>query len=151
LLLATACSLGCAHTTVSSESTQIRQVAWQADLDEYQEVVLSVVRVYDSEGGEVLSTHDDLRLQVRPKPSLQYERLLKSVELGSGSLAGELQYRDMEIRADDSRRRIWFVDVATEHVVATLDRDTLVTTGPDEESPSWATVDGGVLLDAGDQ
>jgi hypothetical protein len=136
---------------MSSESTQIRQVAWQAEIDEYQEVVLSVVRVYDSEGGEVLNTHDDLRLQVRPKPSLQYERLLKSVEIGSGSPAGELQYRDIEIRADDSRRRIWFVDAAAERVVATLDRDTHVTTGPDDESPSWATIDGGVLLDVGGQ
>ena len=149
VLVVTVCSLGCAHT-MSSESTRIRQVAWQAELDEYQEVVLSVSRIYDSEDGETIGTHEDLMLEVRPRPSLQYESLLKSVELRSGSQAGELRYEDIEVRADDSRRRVWFIDVEAQQVIATLDRDTLITTGPDDEAPSWATVDGGVLLKAGE-
>jgi hypothetical protein len=135
---------------MSSESTQIRQAAWQADLDEYQEIVLSVVYVSDSEGGEVLSTHEDLRIEVRPRASLQYESILKSVDLNPGTRAMELRFEDIEVRADDSRRRVWFVDVATQRVVATLDRDTRTATGPDDETPPWATVDGGVLLEAGD-
>ena len=147
-LAAAACSLGCAHT-MSSESTQVRQVAWQADLDEYQEVVLSVSRVYDSESGEVVGRHDDLVLEVRPRPSLHYDALLKSLELRSHGRTDELRYDDIEIRADESRRRVWFIEVSTQRVIATLDRDTRVTTGPDEAPPWWATPDGGVLLEPG--
>ena len=149
ILALTVCSLGCAHTT-SSESTRIRQAIWQAGLDEYQEILLSVSRVSDSENGEVLGTREELTLEVRPRPDLGYESLLKSIDLRPGARAGGLRYEDIEVRADDSRRRVWFVDVAAQRVIATLDRDTRVTTGPDDEAPSWATVDGGVLLGAGD-
>ena len=144
-----ACSLGCAHT-MSSESTRIRQASWRADLDEYQEILLSVTRVHDTEDGAAAGTHEELTLEVRPRPSLQFESLLKSVELKPGARAGKLRYEDIEVRADDSRRRVWFVDVAAGRVVATLDIDTRATTGPDDEPPPWATVDGGVLLGAED-
>jgi hypothetical protein len=135
---------------MSTESTRIRQASWQADLDEYQDVLLSVSRVHDSENGAVVGRYEELTLEVRPRPSLQFESLLKSVELKPGARARELRYEDIEVRADDSRRKVWFVDVGAQRVIATLDRDTRATTGPDDEPPSWATVDGGVLLGAGD-
>ena len=143
------CSLGCAHT-MSSESTRIRQVSWQADLDEYQEILLSVSRVHDTENGEAVGTYEELTLEVRPRPSLQFESLLESVELKPGVRARRLPYEEVEVRADDSRRRVWFVDVAAQRVIATLDRETRETTGPDDEPPPWATVEGGVLLGTGD-
>ena len=113
-------------------------------------VLLSVSRVHDSENGAVVGTYEELTLEIRPQSSLQFESLLKSVELKPGAHARELRYEDIEVRADDSRRKVWFVDVAAQRVIATLDRDTRATTGPDDEPPSWATVDGGVLLGAGD-
>ena len=143
----TVLSLGCAHT-ISSESTRIRQASWQADLDEYHEVLLFISRVQDSENGEATGTREELRLEVRPRQHLQFESLLKSVELRPGAPRGEFWFDDIEVRADESTRRVWFVDVAAQRVIATLDRDTRATTGPDDEPPSWATVDGGVVLRA---
>ena len=148
VLAATLCGLGCAHT-VTSESTRIRQAVWQAPLDECQEVLLSVSRVHDSENGESVGTYEQLTLELRPRRELEFEALLESVELSPGSRMGQLEYDDIEVRADKSRQRVWFVDVAERRVVATLDRDTRATTGPDDDPPPWATVDGGVLLRAG--
>ena len=147
VLALTVCSLGCAHT-MSSESTRIRQASWQADLDEYQEVLLSVSRVHNREDGAAAGTYEELTLEVRPRPDLQFERLLKSVELRPSGRTGVFPFEDIEVRADESGRRVWFVDVAAQRVIATLNRDTRVATGPDDEPPSWAAVDGGVLLQA---
>lgn len=147
VLALTVSILGCAPT-MSSEATRIRQASWKADLDEYQEILLCVSRVQDSENGVVAGTYEELTLEVRPRPALRFESLLKSVELRPGARAGGLRYKHIEVRADDSRRRVWFVDVAAGRIVGTLDRDTRATTGPDDEPPSWATVDGGVLLGA---
>lgn len=147
VLVLTVCGPGCAHT-MSTESTRIRQASWQADLDEYQEILLSISRVHDREDGTAAGTYDELTLEVRPQPSLQFESLLKSVELSSGARTGISPFGEIEVRTDESGRRVWFVDVAAQRVVATLDRDTRATTGPDDEPPAWAAVDGGVLLEA---
>ncbi len=92
--------VGCAHT-MSSESTQIREVSWQADVDEYQEVMLSVSQIVDSENGAAVGSREELTLEVRPRPDLQYESVLKSVELQSGTRArsNEFPFKSVEVRA----------------------------------------------------
>ncbi len=149
VIASVACCLGCAHT-MSSESTRIRQATWQADLDDYQEVRLSISRVHSHDEGEPARTYEQLTLEVRPRPHLQFESLLKSVELKPGAQRAQLEFDEIEVRADESRSRVWFVDGESGRVIATLDRGTGVTTGPDDEPPAWATVDGGVLLEEGE-
>lgn len=145
-LVSIVCSLGCAHK-MSSESTRIRQATWQATLDYCQEVRLSFYRVHNRHAGEPERTYDQLTLELRPRSHLQSESLLKSVELKPGVERGQFRFDDIEVRADESRRRVWFVDREAGRVIATLDRDTGSTTGPDDEPPAWATVNGGVLLE----
>ncbi|KPJ58952.1 MAG: hypothetical protein AMJ46_13035 [Latescibacteria bacterium DG_63] len=145
-LVSIVCSLGCAHT-MSSESTRIRQASWQATLDDCQEVRLSFHRVHDRSAGEPGRTYDQLTLELRPRSHLQSESLLKSIGLKPGVERGQFRFGDIEVRADESRRRVWFADREAGRVVATLDRDTGLTTGPDDEPPVWATVNGGVLLE----
>ena len=149
VIASVACSLGCAHT-MSSESTRIRQASWHADLDDYQEVRLSISRIHSRDDGAPARTFEQLTLEVRPRPHLQFESILKSVEFTPGVRRGQLGFDEIEVRADESRSRVWFVDRATGLIVATLDRDTGATTGPDDEPPSWAAVDGGILLEGGD-
>jgi hypothetical protein len=146
VMISTVCALGCAHT-MSSESTRIRQASWGAELDDCREVRLSLNRVFDKEDGEPDRAYEQLILEVRPRPHLEFESLLKSVELNPGGRGGETDFGELEVRADEERRKVWFVDRATGQVVATLDRDTEVTTGPDDETPAWATPDGGILLE----
>lgn len=140
------CGLGCAHT-VTSESTIIRQAGWRANVNECQEVLLSRGRVIDRREGEADRTYEVLRLELVPRAHLEFETVLEKIELGPTSRGGNFAYEELEVRAGESRRRIWFVDPSAERVVATLDMDTGVTTGPGDEPPAWATVDGGEVLD----
>jgi len=142
------CTVGCAHTA-SSETTRIRQADWQATLDDCQEVCLSIDRVRDDDPGGPTRTYEQLRLELRPKPQLQSESVLKRVELGPGVQGAQFRFEEIEVRADESRRRVWFVDGETGRVVATLDRDTGATTGPDDVPPPWAIVGGGIVLEVG--
>jgi hypothetical protein len=144
-LLSVVCTLGCTHTR-STEATTIRQASWHAVLDECQEVHLSFDRVHEHESGEPERSYEQLTLELRPRPHLRFERLLKSVEMKPGASEGQFRFDEIEVRADEARRRVWFVDRETRRVIATLDRDTGSTTGPDDEPPPWATVDGGVPL-----
>ncbi|MGA9117640.1 MAG: hypothetical protein WB626_12785 [Bacteroidota bacterium] len=139
---------GCAHTK-SSEATEIRESSWQAELDECREVRLSVIRGVERNDGEPERVYERLALEVRPRARLQFEKTLKSIELKPGVPEGQLRFDEIDVRADESRRRVWFVDRVTRRVVATLERDTGMTTGPDDGPPAWATPDGGVLLSGG--
>jgi hypothetical protein len=112
VIASVASSLGCAHT-MSSESTRIRQATWHADLDDYQEVRLSISRVHNRDDGAPARTFEQLTLEVRPRPHLQFESILKSVEFTPGARGGQLGFDEIEVRADESRSRVWFVDRAT--------------------------------------
>ncbi|MBN2566307.1 MAG: hypothetical protein JXB46_11410 [Candidatus Eisenbacteria bacterium] len=149
VVVSVACSLGCAHS-ISSEATTIRQATWQADLDDCREVRLSVNRVYEHERGEQARAYEQLTVELRPRSYLSFESVLKSIELAPGQQRGRLRFDGIEVRADESRSKVWFVDVGSGRVVTTLDRDTGVTTGPDDEPPAWAIADGGILLSGGE-
>ena len=137
--------LGCAHG-VSSESTRVRLVQWQANLDDCREVSLSVYQSTDNIEGQPERKSEELTLEVRPRKNLQFERVLKSVDDKSGDLAGQFNADEIEVRADETRNKVWFVDKRAGKVIATLDRETGKTTGPDDQPPDWATLDGGKPL-----
>jgi hypothetical protein len=136
--------LGCAHG-VTSESTKVRLVQWQADLDDCREVSLSVYQSQDKTEGQPEREYEELTLEVRPRKHLQFNRVLKREEK-SGDLAGQFNVDEIEVRADESRQKVWFVDKRAKRAIATLDRDTGKTTGPDDQPPPWAALDGGILL-----
>jgi hypothetical protein len=138
---------GCAHT-MHTESTEIRQAVWQANLDDCRDVCLSVVRVHAHDEGEPERAYEKLTLEVRPRESLHFESMLKSVELRSGAGSRQFDFDEIHVRADESRSRVWFIDSGSGRVIATLDAETGVTTGPGEEPPAWATADAGDLLRA---
>ena len=137
--------LGCAQGT-SSESTKVRLMQWQADLDDCREVSLSVYQSTDKTEGQPERKSEELTLEVLPRKNLQFERVLKSVDEKSGDLAGQFNVDEIEVRADESRQKVWFVDKRAKRVIATLDRATGNTTGPDDQPPPWATPEGGILL-----
>lgn len=137
---------GCAHVPYGT-ATRWRQETWRADLDDCREVSLSLDRVREGVEGKPNRKYEQLTLQVRPRRHLQFKRAVKTVDLKPGVPRGQLKFEDVEVRADPERRRVWFVDRTAGRVIATLDRLTGATTGPDDESPLWATPDGGVLLE----
>jgi len=137
--------LGCAHG-VASESTKVRLLQWQADLDDCREVSLSVYQSTDNIEGQPESKSEELTLEVRPRRHLEFKVVLKSVDAKAGDLAGQFNADEIEVRADESRRKVWFVDKRAKRVIATLDRESGQTTGPDDQPPPWATPDGGTPI-----
>jgi len=137
---------GCAHG-VSSESTKVRLVQWQADLDDCREVSLSVYQSTDKTGDQPVLKSEELILEVRPRKNLVFKRVLKSVDEKAGDLAGQFNADEIEVRVDETRKKVWFVDRRAGKVIATLDRESGSTTGPDDEPPAWATPEGGTPLD----
>jgi hypothetical protein len=140
-------SQGCSQSTIYTSSTRVRQETWRANLDECRQVRLSCDLVRDRLTGEPDRKYEQLRLEVAPREHLSFRRTLKKIELKFGVPRGQLRFQDVEVRADQERRRVWFVDGDTKRIIATLDRETGATTGPDDDPPDWATPDGGAPLE----
>jgi len=132
---------------MSSESTRIREAIWSAPLDECQEVRLCSYWVQDRDEGGTGAAREELVLELRPLRELEFESVLRSTELKPGVRRVQAGFGELEVRCDASRRHVWFVDREAGRVVASLDRDTGVTTGPGDAAPAWASVDGGILLE----
>ncbi len=59
----------------------------------------------------------------------------------------QFKFGQLEARSDSARDKVWIVDRDASRVVATLDCGTGATTGPDDQPPAWAAVDGGARLE----
>jgi hypothetical protein len=139
-------SAGCA--TPETSSTRIRmQTLSSAGLDSCREIQLTRDRVLDRESGQPEREYEVLRIVVKPREHLNFERTVKQVELKYGLPRRPCHYENVEARSDESHQRIWFVQRDTGKIVATVDLATDATTGPDDEPPAWATPDGGRRLE----
>ena len=137
---------GCS-SSYSTECTAMIRATCHETLDDCREVGLSEVWVRDYENGRLVDEYSQLRTEVRPRDDLRFERSLKKAEPRRGAL-GKFDLHNLEIRADVSRSKVWFVERDTDRIIATLDRETGRTTGPDDEPPTWATPDSGERLGA---
>ncbi len=54
---------------------------------------------------------------------------------------------ELEARADERREKVWLLDKQAKRVVASLDRVSGAMTGPADPAPSWATLNGGEVLE----
>ena len=68
---------------------------------------------------------------------------------GSADLrsAPRFEFGPLEARAHADRKKLWFVDADAARVVASVDCETRAVTGPEDEPPPWATVEGGICLE----
>jgi hypothetical protein len=139
-LFLTGCTPGLSSTLTSYPLSCAR-------LDEYREVELSYGVRSEREGWEPERKYEQLVLRVRPRRSLHFKQVLKTVERKPGVASGELRFENVRGRTDETRQKVWFVETETGRILATLDRQTGRTTGPDDEPPSWATPEGGLPLD----
>lgn len=140
--------IGCSQTTDTS-CTQIRvQTLCHAGLDECREVELTCDRSWERETGQPEREYELLRVVVKPRQTLSFEQAVKKVELKLGTPRGQCRFENVEARRDETGRKLWFVQRDSSRIVATVDLETHVTTGPDDEPPAWATPDGGVPLEA---
>jgi len=143
-------SAGCLSPGYHSESTstRLRDAWWRWNLNECQEVRLSCDFVRDRTSGHPERKYEQFVLRVNPRRHLRFERTLKTVELVRGARRGQIRFEEIEARTDDTHQKVWFVESETGRILATLDRATGNTTGPDDPAPAWATQDGGVPLES---
>ena len=140
-------SVGCS-TSRTSTRTRWSHTICQGDLDECRELKLSYDVIRDREGMGPAREYEELTLEVSPREHLRFRRALKTIELKFGVARGQLRFRGVEVRTDKTRAKVWFVEGDTRRIIATLDRVTGETTGPDDEAPAWARPDAGVLLES---
>ena len=146
--LSVALTLVCIGCVPGRSSTLTSHPLCCAGLDEYREVELSYGVLSEREGWEPVRKYERLTLKVRPRPSLRFKRVLKTIERKPGVPAGELRFLNVVARTDETRQKVWFVESDTGRILGTLDRQTGRITGPDDEPPAWAKPDGGQPLDA---
>lgn len=93
-------------------------------------------------------------------PDSNFASLRISVGDGLSQAGGEIERREyeranevqrwqfgrLEGRSEPDGQKVWVLDMATGRVIAALDRYTGAVTGPSDESPIWATANGGVAL-----
>jgi hypothetical protein len=138
-------SVGC--SSPGSSATQIRmQTLCSAGLDECREIALTYDRLWDRAAGQPERAYEQLRVVVKPRPQLQFEQAVKTVELKFGVPRGQCRFENVEARRDETGQKVWFVQRGTSRILATVDLYTHETTGPDDEPPAWATPDGGKPL-----
>ena len=58
----------------------------------------------------------------------------------------QLQSREWEGRTDSLRQRVWLIDKERQRVMASIDWEEHVITGPEDSQPAWARLDGGIEL-----
>ena len=83
---------------------------------------------------------------VRPHQRLHFERTLKTIELKFGVPRGQCRFENVEGRIDQTGQKVWFVQRDAGRIIATVDLYTGKTTGPDDDPPAWATLNGGKPL-----
>ena len=136
---------GCS-TTHNSSRTTYRTTLCGGDLDECRAIALSYDRIRDRDGLQLPRDYEQLTLVVSPHERLRMKRPLKTIELKLGVPRGQLRFKDVQVRTDQTRQKVWFFERDTGRIIATLDRETGETTGPDDEPPTWATPDSGAPL-----
>jgi hypothetical protein len=118
----------------------------QADLDQSSEVALVYNLWKESQDSHPVDDRSYYSIVIRPRKPIEEDYRLKEIEGARRAGTFTLNQESLEVRTDDARRRIWFVERSAGCVIATLDRDTGETTWFPIEPPAWATLDGGVLL-----
>lgn len=56
------------------------------------------------------------------------------------------EFGRLEARASEDLNRVWFIDVSTSRIIATVDIRRGVVTGANDVHPSWATASGGAVV-----
>jgi hypothetical protein len=138
--------LAAAGCSTTSSSTLTRHAICRGNLDDYRQIELTYDVREDREGLMPPRRCEQLTIEVKPRPELHFRQAVKAIDLGSTAPRGQLCFENVVARTDETRQRVWFIQRDTGRVIATLDRQTGQTTGPDDEPPPWATPTGGQLL-----
>jgi hypothetical protein len=136
---------GCASSYTSSQTRWSRDLC-RGHLNEYLDIRLSYDVVKDRDELSPPREYEQLMLRVAPRDDHRVRVALKTVDLDPGVPRGQLRFNNVQARTDGTGARVWFIDMDTGRILATLDRRNGVTTGPDDPPPPWATADSGVIL-----
>lgn len=89
---------------------------------------------------------ESMTVSIEPRPLKSAHYTLKSVEVDRWPSWSHFDFQNVEARVDADGRYIWFIDREGGTVIGSVDRVTGQTTGPGDQPPEWATLDGGQRL-----
>ncbi len=135
---------GC-HHAFGSKCVRVSQ--WQLD-PERRIALLFIESSYPDWAGEEL-TYSLAKLEIRNARLLSCgleDEAILYYTIGSPKRRVPPSKERFEIRADESRKRIWVVNLVSGRIVGTYNIETGETSGSSEARPVWAQADGGVAL-----
>jgi hypothetical protein len=133
---------GC--STTHSSTTRVKHPLCHGNLDEYRQIELTYDTVEDHQHLQLPRRYEQLSIRIMPRPTLNFRCTVETAE----PPGGQLRFDDVTARTDASRQKVWFVAGDTGRVIATLDRATGSTTGPNDDPPAWADPNGGLPLES---
>ena len=136
---------GCA-TTHTSTRTVHRETIYKAELDGCRDVMLSHDLVSAWEDRNPKRYSEEIAIRIKPREFPSFSATVKSLGRRSGRQGRSIDLGTIEARCNESQSRIWFIDRDAGCVIATVDRLTEQTTGPDDEHPAWADPNAGTRL-----
>ena len=142
LLLFTLASGGCHHVF---GSRSVRVDGWKIQ-DNNEVYVIQRASHFPAWADSEL-TYVDVVLETRSGGRVVHRRTLARREQSELLEEGRIKLGILEARSNAERNRVWIVDKNSQRVIASHDRLTKITTGLDEQAPSWASPAEGVMLE----
>ena len=127
---------------------QARQIhdVYRGRLDESRFVTLREAKQADSmhPGGN----YSKLILALSADDAIVVNRVVGQRGVSRGERPAGFQLGELEGRTDADRQRVWIIDREAGRVIASVDCKTKLVTGWQEPPPTWATLDGGTVIES---
>ena len=119
---------------------------YRGRLDESRIVRLSEARLHDAmhPGAD----YRKLILALSADDAVVVKRVVGQRGVRRGERPAGFQLGELEGRTDADRQRVWIIDQEAGRVIASVDCKTNLVTGWQEPPPTWATLDGGTVIES---
>ena len=127
------------------QASRIHDV-YRGRLDESRIVRLSETRQVDGMHPE--GDYSQLVLALSADDAIVVNRVVGHRGASRGERPAGFQLGELEGRTDADRQRVWIIDREAGRVIASVDCKTKLVTGWQEPPPTWATLDGGTVIES---
>ena len=125
---------------------QMFREVYRGRLDESRIVSLSEERLHDAMHPG--ANYRKLILAFSADDAVVVNRVIGERGVRRGERPAGFQLGELEGRTDADRQRVWIIDREAGRVIASVDCKTKLVTGWQEPPPTWATLDGGTVIES---
>ena len=137
----TLATMGCA---LFQETTSI--VVYRGEVEETRSIEVRREIGRNAVTADPARNYDVLTVYAKDGNQIAFSRRIRHSAPDSDSDSEQFQSREWEGRTDSLRQRVWLIDKERQRVMASIDWENRVITGPQDSQPGWARLDGGIEL-----